>query len=88
MERLKKDLRSMIAHVSGLQGVPTTEQLVSKCAALSDAIIKSAIGLSYRITSWKSLRTNSFAAMGWDLHHKLVTNADHFTADGLLAELH
>ena len=88
MERLKKDLRSMIAHVSWLQGVPTTEQLASKCAALSDAIIKSAIGLSYRITSWKSLRTNSFAAMGWDLHHKLVTNADHFTADGLLAELH
>ena len=25
--------------------------------------------------------------MGWDLHHKLVTNADHFTADGLLAAL-
>jgi len=39
----------MIAHVSGLQGVPTTKQLASKCTALSDAIIKSAIGLPHHI---------------------------------------
>mmetsp|Transcript_22199 Transcript_22199/g.37160 ORF Transcript_22199/g.37160 Transcript_22199/m.37160 type:complete len:409 (-) Transcript_22199:1567-2793(-) len=84
MERLTKDLASMIAHVESLPGNPSFEQLEAKTKGMSDAIKRDSNSAPGRI---KQLIVENFNSIGWDVRRSKVTKLANFTSAGLLHAL-
>lgn len=84
MERLKSDLSAMIAHVKGLPGTPSPDQLLKKVEALSTAISRDASALPRRISE---IVSEGFRGMGYDIHRHRVIKSAEFTAAGLVDAL-